>query len=73
FKLMVRWTPTGEIKSRSLNNVKTDPTESLNLAKVKVARADRLEQLLRQFLKKVDAETPTLPKRRKNRTNSQGQ
>lgn len=67
FKLMVNWTPTGSIKSRSLHNVKTDPIESKDLAKIDVEKADRLEKLLLTFLDDVDAEKPTLPRKRKNR------
>ena len=64
-KLMVKWTPAGNIKSRSLHNVKSDPTESKNLAAVAVERANELEKILLEFLKNVDAEKPTLPKRKK--------
>ena len=70
-KLMVRWTPQGKIKSRSLHDVKSDPTESKDLANVRVQKADQLENLLLEFLTKVDAEKPTLPKRRKKKKKKQ--
>jgi len=58
-KLFVIWDKSGKIKSRALHNVQADPAEKQNLSASDPRLADKLQEILVDYLAKVDPEKPT--------------
>lgn len=67
YKLMLYWTPKGEIASRQLHQFNPDPKEEgKDISKTNPEKADALQNLLVAFLKSVNAKTtPMSPQERK--------
>lgn len=57
YKLFIKWDSSGKIESRALYNVHSDPGEKRNLSKSDTGRVDKLDEMLANYLKEVDAET----------------
>ena len=68
YKLLVAWSPEGEVKRRELFHLRTDLSEQRDLATDDPGRTERLFEKLTTYLEAVNAETPTqipgtIPKR----------
>jgi len=59
YKLLVAWTPEGEVKRRELYDLRHDLAEQNDLSRVDPGRTERLFAKLMTYLEEVDAETAT--------------
>ncbi len=57
-KLLLQWTPQGDLHSRVLSDLRADLSEQKNLATLQADKADRLQATLINYLRKVNARTP---------------
>jgi arylsulfatase A-like enzyme len=57
-KLLIEWTSKGEVQSRKVTDVRSDPSEKKDLSNSNPALADALQKKLAGYLKSVNARMP---------------